>query len=79
VKLLQHDYLSRSEAKRLLFNLEKFSEVELDMRDVAHLGQGFADEVFRVFASLHPHVQIRTINASDAVTAMIRHAQGTRS
>ncbi len=77
VKLLQHDYLSRSEAKRILFNLDKFSEVELDMRDVVHLGQGFADEVFRVFASLHPDVQIRTINESDAIAAMIRHVQGT--
>ena len=49
------------------------------MCDVAHLGQGIADEVFRVFAFFPSSRQIRTINASDAVAAMIRHTQGTRS
>lgn len=74
VKLLQSEYLSRSEAKRLLHNLHKFSEIELDMRDVNNLGQGFADEVFRVFATAHPDIRIRTINASGAVDAMMKHA-----
>lgn len=73
VKLLQKDYVSRSEAKRLLHNLDKFSEIELDMRDVKNVGQGFADEVFRVFATAHPNIVIRAVNASDAVTAMIKH------
>ena len=49
------------------------------MRDVARLDQAIADEVFRVFASFHPHAQIRTINASDAVVVLNRHTQGTRS
>ena len=74
VKLLQEDYVSRSEAKRLLHNLDKFLEIELDMRDVQNVGQGFADEIFRVFASEHPEIEIRTINASGAVNAMLRHA-----
>lgn len=73
VKLLQKDYVSRSEAKRLLHNLDKFSEIELDMRDVQNVGQGFADEIFRVFANAHPGIEIRAINASGAVTAMLRH------
>ena len=73
VKLLQSDYVSRSEAKRLMLNLDRFSEVELDMRDVEQVGQGFADEVFRVFTSKHPEIVIRVINASKAVEAMIRH------
>jgi len=76
VKLLRRDYVSRSEAKRLLHNLDKFSEIELDMRDVESVGQGFADEVFRVFALAHPGISIRTINAGDAVAAMIRHVSG---
>jgi biotin operon repressor len=76
VKLLQRDYVSRSEAKRLLLNLDKFSEVELDLRDVKNLGQGFADEIFRVFASRHPNIQLRAINSNDAVAAMIRHVGG---
>ena len=77
VKLLQRDYMSRSEAKRLLLNLDKFSEVELDLRDVDRLGQGFADEVFRVFASHHPDVALRAINASDTIAAMLAHVQRT--
>jgi hypothetical protein len=73
VKLLRQDYVSRSEAKRLLHNLDKFSEIELDMRDVQNVGQGFADEVFRVFATAHPDIVIRFVNASDAVAVMINH------
>jgi len=73
VKLLQREYVSRSEAKRLLHNLDKFSEIELDMREVTSVGQGFTDEIFRVFASAHPGIDIRTINAGKAVEAMIRH------
>lgn len=73
VKLLQEDYVSRSEAKRLLHNLDKFSEIELDMKNVRHVGQGFADEVFRVFAANNPDVVVRAINTGRAVDAMIRH------
>lgn len=79
VKLLQREYVSRSEAKRLLLNLDKFSEIELDLRDVKHLGQGFADEVFRVFAARHPHIRLIAINANDAIAAMIRHVGGRAS
>jgi hypothetical protein len=59
-----------------MHNLDKFSEIELDMRDVQNVGQGFADEVFRVFATAHPNIVIRFINASDVVTAMIKHVSG---
>jgi anti-sigma regulatory factor (Ser/Thr protein kinase) len=76
VKLLRRDYVSRSEAKRLLHNLDKFSEIELDMRDVTNVGQGFADEIFRVFAAAHPEVLVRTTNASQAVAAMMKHVGG---
>ena len=76
VKLLQKEYVSRSEAKRLTFNLHKFSEVELDMVNVRNVGQGFTDEIFRVFASEYPDVRIRTVNASKNIAAMIRHARG---
>ena len=75
VRLLQKDYVSRSEAKRLLHNLHKFSEIEVDMGSVRHVGQGFADEIFRVFAAAHPGIEIRAINASGAVDAMLRHVR----
>ena len=74
VKLLRRDYVSRSEAKRLLINLEKFRQIELDFRGVVSVGQGFADEVFRVFASRHPEIEICSRNADPAVAAMLRHA-----
>jgi len=75
VKLLQRDFVSRSEAKRLVANLEKFSEIVLDFRDVKSVGQGFADEVFRVFARRHPAVKIATENTNPGVDAMIRHVR----
>ena len=76
VKHLQAEYVSRSEAKRLLHNMEAFSEVELDPRGVGQVGQGFADEVFRVFAASHPGTRIRVVNADESVAAMIRHVGG---
>jgi biotin operon repressor len=79
VKLLQRDYVSRSEARRLLANLEKFSEIVLDFRDVASVGQGFADEVFRVFAGRHPSIKITTENANPVTDAMIRHVASEAS
>lgn len=75
VKLLRRDYVSRSEAKRLLANLEKFREISLDFRDVRSVGQGFADEVFRVFANRHPGIVIHPEHASPAVLAMINHVR----
>lgn len=74
VKLLGEKYISRSEARRLLVGLEKFSLVELDFGNVASIGQGFADEVFRVFAASHAGTDLRPVNAGPAVHAMIRHA-----
>ena len=73
VKLLQPDYVSRSEARRLVANLEKFREIVFDFRDVRSVGQGFADEVFRVFANRNPSIALRPENANLAVMAMIRH------
>jgi biotin operon repressor/anti-sigma regulatory factor (Ser/Thr protein kinase) len=76
VRLLQEDYVSRSEAKRLLANLERFREVVLDFRGVRSIGQGFADEIFRVFRLRHPQVEIVTENASATVAAMLHHVGG---
>ncbi len=73
VKLLQPDYVSRSEARRLLANLEKFREIVLDFRDVRSVGQGFAD---RCSACLHtetPDIVVHPKMPVLAVMAMIRH------
>ena len=73
VRLFQTDYISRSEARRLLAGLEKFKEIELDFNGVVTLGQGFADEVFRVFAKAHPEIVIHPLNLSPTLASMVRH------
>lgn len=74
VKLLKPEYISRSEAKRLVVNLDKFREVELNFKHVSQLGQGFADEVFRVFAGKNPNTTLKATNTSSTILAMISHA-----
>lgn len=74
VNLLCQQYLSRSEAKRLMLNLDRFRVIELDFNQVETVGQGFTDEIFRVFQSHHPAVEMIPRKANPAVAAMIRHA-----
>lgn len=76
VRLHIQEYISRSEAKRMLSGLEKFREVVLDFQRVTSIGQGFADEVFRVFPAQHPGTSMRAENALPAVDTMIRHVVG---
>lgn len=68
-------FLSRSEAKRLLHGLERFREVVLDFESVAGIGQGFADEVFRVWAGAHPEVSLVPVNMNEAVAFMVERAR----
>lgn len=75
VRLLQNDYISRSEARRLLANLEKFKDILLDFKHVRTIGQGFADELFRVFATRNPDILLRTENMNAVVAAMIQHVR----
>jgi Mn-dependent DtxR family transcriptional regulator len=75
VRLLGTDYVSRSEARRLLQGLEKFQEVILDFKHVKSLGQAFADEIVRVFAQSHPHIRIRVVNLDPALQPIVRHVQ----
>ena len=70
-------YVSRSEAKLLLSRLEQFREVELDFAGVETVGQGFADEVFRVWPLVHPGTEIRPINMNAAVRFMIDRARAS--
>lgn len=70
--------VSRSSAKRVLSRAERFQEVLLDFAGVRSVGQAFADEIFRVFASEHPGVELIAINANEQVTGMIRRAQAAR-
>ena len=73
VKLLKSEYVSRSEARRLVTNLEKFREIILDFKGVKSVGQGFADELFRVFANRYPDIRIESKNVTPSIGAMFRH------
>jgi len=65
-------FISRSEARRLLRGLERFREVLVDLKGVQEVGQGFVDEVFRVWPTQHPDVAVRPINMVGPVEAMVR-------
>ena len=67
-------FVSRSEAKRLLHGLDRFREVVLDFRGVEGIGQGFADEVFRVWARAHPETELVPVHMNRAVEFMVRRA-----
>jgi len=64
-------YISRSQARRLLANLQKFKKIILDFKGVPTIGQAFADEIFRVFKSNNTEIIIEPINTNDSVQFMI--------
>lgn len=57
--------------------LAKFREVVLDFEGVESVGQGFADEVFRVFARAHPGTRLVPIRMGKAVEFMVQRALRT--
>jgi hypothetical protein len=46
--------------------------VVLDFDGVILVGQGFVDEVFRVFATAHPQVQLTPVNMTAEVARLVR-------
>ncbi|MBE7436804.1 MAG: DUF4325 domain-containing protein [Anaerolineales bacterium] len=67
--------VSRSQAKRLVARFEGFRTVLLDFTGVDEIGQAFADEIFRVFANLHPEVELVEIHTTPNVEKMIIRAR----
>ena len=65
--------VARSQARRVLKRLDEFQEVIFDFNGIEFMGQGFADEIFRVFQNAHPDIVLRPINANEAVLGMIQH------
>ena len=76
VRLFEHgvEFVSRSEAKRLLLGLERFREVVLDFAGVRGVGQAFVDEVLRVWPAAHAEVRMVPVNMNPEVAFMIRRA-----
>jgi anti-sigma regulatory factor (Ser/Thr protein kinase) len=65
-------FVSRSEARRLLDGLDqRFEEVEVDFTGVDDVGQGFVDELLRVWPSTHPGKTVAPINMNPAVEFMV--------
>ncbi len=67
--------VSRSQAKRLLTRFERFKEIVLDFDNVDSIGQAFADEIFRVFASQNPNIHLIPINTNKQIQKMIAHVK----
>ena len=67
--------VSRSEAKRLVARLTDFRQAILDFSGVQVAGQGFCDEVFRVFARAHPDVTLEPVGMNDTVAFMVNRAR----
>ena len=65
-------FVSRSEAKRLLNGLERFEAVEVDFTGVQEVGQGFVDELVRVWPSQHPTTTISPTGMNETVDFMVR-------
>jgi hypothetical protein len=73
---MDNSYISRSQARRILAGLEKFKIIVLDFKNVETVGQGFADEVFRVWQNRHPTIEIRYQEVNENVLFMIKRAKG---
>ena len=67
--------VSRSEARRVAEGLVKFTRVTLDFSGVEVVGQGFCDELFRLFARAHPTIALEPVGMNDAVAFMVARAQ----
>ncbi|MCP4347859.1 MAG: DUF4325 domain-containing protein [Desulfobacterales bacterium] len=63
--------ISRSQAKRVLARADKFKEIVLDFSNVEMIGQGFADQIFRVFKNAHPEITVMWSNANNDIEKMI--------
>lgn len=68
-------FISRSQARRVLYGLEKFKKIILDFNGVVAIGQGFADEVFRIWHVHHPDKEIVVQNANQDIEFMIGRAK----
>ncbi|RVT51605.1 STAS-like domain-containing protein [Rubrivivax albus] len=66
---------SRAQARRVTARLSAFRRAHLDFSGIDEIGPAFADELFRVYASAHPQVQLVPEAAAPRVAAMIASVQ----
>jgi excisionase family DNA binding protein len=66
-------FVSRSEARRLLDGLDAdFETIEVDFTGVSDVGQGFVDEILRVWPHSHPGKSVIPTNMNSAIEFMIQ-------
>ncbi|MEZ5087446.1 MAG: MerR family DNA-binding transcriptional regulator [Tessaracoccus sp.] len=70
-------FVSRSEARRVMADMTDFDDIDIDFAGVDDVGQGFVDEILRVWPSEHPGIRVHPINMNDAVAFMVRRALRT--
>lgn len=70
--------VSRSQAKRIVNRLEQFKEIEFDFDGIDFMGQGFAHEIFFVFANAHPEIKLIPLNMDENVKKMYMHVTSSR-
>lgn len=75
---LDRDPVARSQARRICLRLDSFKEAILDFAKVEIIGQGFADEVFRVYAAQHPDLAIKPVNMNAEVQRMYLYSINNR-
>ena len=71
--IFDSDPVSRSQAKRVCNRLENFEEVLFDFDGIEWIGQGFAHQLFVVFAKKNPDVKLLVENMNADVKKMYNH------
>ena len=62
---------SRADARRAALRLAQFKHADIDFSGIGHVGHGFADELFRVFGSAHPSLEMHPVGMAPQVAAMV--------
>jgi anti-sigma regulatory factor (Ser/Thr protein kinase) len=62
---------SRAQARRVAARLHRFKSAELDFDGIGHVGQGFADELFRVLPRHLPELRLTPVNMNAEVAATV--------
>ena len=65
---------SRAEARRALARLAQFRRADINFSGIEDIGQGFADEMFRVFRKTHPGVELVPVGMAPRVAAKVAQA-----
>ncbi|CAC9572826.1 ATP-binding region, ATPase-like [uncultured Gammaproteobacteria bacterium] len=71
----KQNLVSRSQAKQATNRLEEFKFVTFDFKGIGSIGQGFADELFRVYPNKNPQISFDYVNADVEVEKMIKRVK----